>query len=686
VLISSLKNHQLQVKICLELTDSFAVLSVSDGIDALLGFKENDFLSEKVTLQSRIHAHDQDIAEYLFSKEINPASGSFNIRLRHADGRIRCIKGDYSKAINFSGDSIVLELILQDAKSLFQQQHDQTMMTNFKAMMENTDDYIYFKDRNHIVTGASQTLVALTNLSKHWSDLIGKTDYDIFPEEYADIYYSLEKQVFAGVSIAHEEQETLDNAGNKGWVDNRKYPIKNDDGEITGLFGIARDITKNKQIESELKIASIAFESKEGILATDANGIILRVNNAFTEITGYTAVEVVGSNPRLLKSTYHDADFYANLWKSIANKGFYEGEIWNRRKNGEIYPEQVCITAIKDNAGNVTNYVAIFTDISIRKATETRVNYLANHDRLTELPNRELFYDRFSQSISQARRKNEKIALLFLDLDGFKPVNDTYGHEAGDVVLKLVAKRLQASIRDVDTIARMGGDEFSIIINTLQHTLDAEIIAQKIICNIGEVIKLDAVSTCTIGISIGIAIYPDNGSELDILMSAADEAMYECKARGKNTYSVSKSPPYHLGSNELWIRPDEIPLLNVPIIDEQHLNIVSIINEINDSLKHGAPIEQLVQLLENLINYTNYHFKTEERLMYEFNYIEELEHKKAHEHLLNELTYLKTKFVQGGELVLLQKIKDWFALHIMSSDKPLADSIIKQNAMLLNKP
>lgn len=685
MLISSIKTHNLQANICLELTDSLTVLSVSDGVDALLGFKANDFLTEKVTVQSRIHANDQDIADHVFSKEINPASGSFNIRLRHADGRIRCIRGEYTKAINFSGDGIVLELLLKDAKSLFQQ-HDQTMMTNFKAMMENTNDYIYFKDRNHVVTGASQTLVALTNPSEHWTDLIGKTDYDIFPEEYADSYYNLEKQVFSGAHIAQEEQETLDKAGNKGWVDNRKYPIKNNDGEITGLFGIARDITKKKLIESELRIASIAFESKEGILATDSNGIILRVNNAFTEITGYTAVEVIGSNPRLLKSTYHDADFYANLWKSIANKGFFEGEIWNRRKNGEIYPEQVCITAVKDNAGNIANYVAIFTDISIRKATETRVNFLANHDRLTELPNRELFYDRLSQSISQARRKNEKVALLFLDLDGFKAVNDTYGHEAGDVVLKVVAKRLQASIRNVDTIARMGGDEFSIIINTLHNPLDAEIIAQKITHNIGEVIKLDAVSTCTIGISIGIAIYPDNGSELDVLMTAADAAMYECKSRGKNTYSVSKSTPHHLESNELWIRPDEIPFLDIPIIDEQHQNIVSIINEINDSLKHGAPIEQLVQLLENLISFTNFHFKTEERLMDEFNYIEVLEHKKTHEQLLNELSYLKTKFVQGGELVLLQKIKDWFALHIMNSDKPLANFIIQKNVELLKNP
>lgn len=685
-LMSLIKTKYQQTNICLALTSELAVLSVSDDIEALLGFTADDFLTEKITFQSFIHVHDQDIAQYLFSKEINPASGTFNIRLRHADGRIRCIKGQYTKTIDVAGKGIVLELLLQDAKSLWQQQGDQTMMVNFEAMMNNSDDYIYFKDSNHVFTGASETLVAITDPSEHWKDLIGKTDYDVFPEAFADVYYSLEKKVFSGMQVAHEVQETLDNDGNKGWVDNRKYPIKNDNGEIIGLFGIARDITKNILFESELKIAAIAFESKDGILVTDVNGTILRVNQSFTEITGYSAFEAIGNNPRLLKSTYHDTDFYVALWQRIANTGFYKGEVWNRRKNGQIYPEELTITAVKNNAGNITNYVATFRDISVRKATETRVSFLANYDRLTELPNRELYYDRLSQSISMARRKNEIIAVLFLDLDGFKPINDTYGHEAGDVVLKVVAKRLQASVRNIDTVARMGGDEFSIILNALQHPIDAEFIAQKIIHNIAEVIELNATTTCAIGISIGIAIYPENGSELDVLMNAADAVMYESKVAGKNTYTVSKLRNHQLASNDPWIRPDEIPLLGVPIIDEQHVKIVSIINEINDALKHRAQMEQLIQLLEDLISFTDYHFKTEERLMDEFNYLEDIEHKNGHEHLLNELSYLKTRFVQGGELVLLQKIKDWFAIHINCADKPLADFIIQQKTMLLNKP
>lgn len=241
-----LKNINTELRISLSLANPMEALFVSEGIDALLGYKADDFLTGKTTLQSRIHADDQDIAEMLYSKETKTASAKFNIRLRHADGRIRCIKGQYTKKVDNTGNGILLELLLQDAKSLWQQQGDQTMMANFKAMMENTNDYIYFKDRNHAFTGASQTLVAITDPSEHWTDLIGKTDYDVFPEEYADIYYRLEKQVFAGIHVAHEEQEYVGKDGNKGWVDNRKYPIRNDDGEIIGLFGIARDITEQK--------------------------------------------------------------------------------------------------------------------------------------------------------------------------------------------------------------------------------------------------------------------------------------------------------------------------------------------------------------------------------------------------------------------------------------------------------
>jgi len=200
-------NSSNKTRIHFALTTKPQVLLVTDGIQTLLGFSAQEFTKGHVSLQSRIHPDDQDIADALFASVIEMPSGTFNIRLRHADGRIRCVKGEYEKSRDDSGSAITLELLLQDAKSLPQSPDDQTMMLNFKAMMENTDDFIFFKDRNHVLTGASQTLVSITDSATHLSELLGKTDYDLFPEEYADIYYQLEKKVFAGLPVAQAVQE-----------------------------------------------------------------------------------------------------------------------------------------------------------------------------------------------------------------------------------------------------------------------------------------------------------------------------------------------------------------------------------------------------------------------------------------------------------------------------------------------
>ena len=659
---------------------------MSESVEVLLGFKADDFLTEKVSLQSRIHTQDQDIAEVLFSKNPSKISHTFNIRFRHADGRIRCIKAQYTKVKNQSGKGILLELLLQDAKSLWQQQGDQTMMANFKAMMENSDDYIYFKDRNHVFTGASQTLVAITEPSEHWTDLIGKTDYDVFPEEYADIYYELEKQVFSGIEVAHEEQETLDFQGNKGWVDNRKYPIKNAEGDIVGLFGIARDITDNKLAEEAVRASMELFrtifeQAPLGVaLINSYTGHIYEVNPKFASIAGRTQEEMAHID---WISITHPEDVQEDLDNMVRlNAMEIAGFSMDKRyihPDGNVVWISMTIAPLKEKDGNHKCHLCMIEDITERKANEFRVGFLANHDRLTELPNRELFYDRLSQAISQARRKNEGIALLFLDLDGFKPVNDAYGHEAGDVVLKVVAKRLQACVRNMDTVARMGGDEFAVILSALQSPLDAELVAQKIIQNIGEVIKLNTTTACVVGVSIGIAIYPDNGTEIDMLMHAADGAMYESKAAGKNTYTVSRLQHNPLDSNAPWINLAAIPRLGIQEIDDQHLKIVGMLNVLNDAIKHAKPLALVTQLLDDLIGFTDYHFKTEERLMHEYGYPAELEHQNIHEHLLHEIAYLKGQFEQGGELVFLQKLKDWFTIHITSADKPLADFIMAES-------
>jgi PAS domain S-box-containing protein len=296
----------IEARISIAIMGTLEILSLSNGIYNLLGFNTDDFLSGKISLQSRIHADDQDIADELFSPEINKISRTINFRLRHADGKIRCIKGQYTKIKN--DDSIVLDLLLQDAKSLWHPSNEHftqpSTMSNFKAMMDNTDDYIYFKDRNHVFNGASQALVEITESTQHWTEFLGLTDYDVFLETYADIYYSLEKQVFAGANVAHDIQETLLQDGSKGWVNNRKYPIKNDAGEIMGLFGIARDITESKLLTENLELRerhlqAILNSTSDCVKLVSRDGTLVSMNSA-----GLTLIEADCAEAVINRSVY----------------------------------------------------------------------------------------------------------------------------------------------------------------------------------------------------------------------------------------------------------------------------------------------------------------------------------------------------------------------------------------------
>ena len=254
-------------------------------------------------------------------------------------------------------------------------------------------------------------------------------------------------------------------------------------------------LTRLKQSEEGLRVAATAFESQDGVMIADANSVILRVNRAFTEITGYTAEEVVGQTPKLLKSGRHDAAFYGVMWDSIKRTGAWNGEIWNRRKNGEIYPERLAITAVKGNAGEVTHHVGTLHDITSRKAAEAEIKNLGFYDSLTGLPNRRLLLDRLKQALASSVRSGRKAALLFIDLDDFKTINDSLGHATGDLLLQHVAQRLTSCVREEDTVARLGGDEFVVMLEDLsKQTLEAaeqtEAIGEKILTTLNQPYQL----------------------------------------------------------------------------------------------------------------------------------------------------------------------------------------------------
>ncbi|MBE0469157.1 MAG: bacteriohemerythrin [Methyloprofundus sp.] len=307
---------------------------------------------------------------------------------------------------------------------------------------------------------------------------------------------------------------------------------------VIGVFAAARDITERKIAENELRIAATAFESQEGIMVTDANNIILRVNSAFTVITGYTSEEAVGQTPRLLNSGRQDSYFYAAMWDSIKQTGQWQGEIWNRRKNGEIYPEYLMITAVKDTNGRITNYVATITDITISKAASDEIKSLAFYDPLTQLPNRRLLLDRLNQAQAFSARSHQKGALLFLDLDHFKTLNDTLGHDVGDLLLQKVASRLSKCVREGDTVARLGGDEFVVLLenlseNILEAAAQTKLVGNKILASLNMPYQLNENPHYSTP-SIGATIFNDHEQSLDTVLKQADIAMYKAKESGRN--------------------------------------------------------------------------------------------------------------------------------------------------------
>ncbi len=330
--------------------------------------------------------------------------------------------------------------------------------------------------------------------------------------------------------------QTLD--GNYVWVkDSLSAIVENE--RVIKLRGLMIDITENKKIEQEQRIAATTFESQEGIVVTDADQIILRVNKAFTRLTGFEPDEVIGQTPDLLKSDRHSAQFYLEMELNLKNHNYWQGEIWNRHKSGAIIPEWLTITAVTDDQNQVTHYVGTFSDISKHKEDEERIQHLAFYDALTHLPNRSMFNDRVHQAVAASERHNQYAGILFIDLDNFKTVNDTMGHAVGDQLLIEVAKRLKQCVRTEDTLGRLGGDEFVVLLEDLTHDTNhaatlVETITRKILFAIKQTYHLNGHNHHSSS-SIGICLFKGNKLSVDEILRRADVAMYEAKQAGKNT-------------------------------------------------------------------------------------------------------------------------------------------------------
>ncbi len=360
--------------------------------------------------------------------------------------------------------------------------------------------------------------------------LVDKTDHDIY-------YFFKHKLLETGTALSCELR-MIKTGGAPFWVNLTAMAIPSSDG-TTALRIVISDITERKQNEERLQVATSVFSrASEGIMVTDARGLITEVNNSFTSITGYARAEVLGRNPRMLSSGRQSQAFYSNMWAELANNGHWCGEVWNRCKNGKDYAQLLSISAIRDNLGAVQSYIALFSDVTALKLHQQQLEKMAYYDVLTGLPNRVLHLDRLQQAMALVRRNGHLLAVVYIDLDGFKVINDCHGHAAGDQMLIAVAKHMQQSLREGDTLARIGGDEFAAVLANMENTAACLPLLERLLAAASQPLQLGD-QALQVSASLGVSYYPQSQDiEANQLLRQADQAMYLAKQAGKNRYQV----------------------------------------------------------------------------------------------------------------------------------------------------
>ena len=410
----------------------------------------------------------------------------------------------------------------------------QASETRFRDLSAMTSDWFWEQDEQFRFTYFSS---ALSPNFIPPAVSLGKTRWEL-PIELTPAQWAAHRAVLeTHQPFRHFEYCIRAEEGKEHWYSINGHPLFDPVGRFIGYRGTGQDITERKQVEITLRLAATVFENaREGVTITDTQERILRVNRAFCEMTGYSEDEAQGQTPRILQSGRHDRDFYAALWADLRANGHWRGEIWNRRKSGEVYPELLSISAVKDETGQITHYVAVFSDLSLIKASEQKAEFLAHYDPLTQLPNRRLLSTRLQHSINVARREGSAIALLMLDLDRFKNVNDSFGHQVGDELLQQVAERLTRRLRGADTLARLGGDEFALQLEGLAHPEDAARFAVEIIAALDQPWRLYNGAEVRMGASVGISLFPDHSQTAEELLQHADAALYRAKLEGRGSF------------------------------------------------------------------------------------------------------------------------------------------------------
>jgi diguanylate cyclase (GGDEF)-like protein/PAS domain S-box-containing protein len=446
-------------------------------------------------------------------------------------------------------ESEYLEFALKDNRRTRRQLQESEMRR--RAVFNQARQYMGILDLDGTLRDANRSALELIG-DPDPEEVIGKPFWNTPWWSHDPQLQERLRRAFADVATGRSsrfEATHPDADGSLHYIDFQLHPILDESGKLALALAEGGDVTDRHRIEEQRRLALRVFQSShDGILITDPRGIILDVNQAFCDLTGYSREEAVGHSAGLLDSGHHDKEFFRQMFDTIARQDHWLGEIWNRTKAGAISVVLMTISAVRDTAGELTHYVGVFTDITQKKESERRLEHLAHHDPLTDLPNRSLFRDRLRQAIRKAGRDDQPLALLFIDLDRFKEVNDRLGHVAGDQLLVEAARRIMACVRSSDTVARLGGDEFTVVLQGVEDRNAATGIAREVIEALAVPFELGQ-DTVSLSASIGIALCPDDAEDPDDLTDFADQAMYDAKALGRNRYSFyAGSPPQRNGA------------------------------------------------------------------------------------------------------------------------------------------
>ena len=516
---------------------------VSSAIEKILGFTADECLSDPFVWRRQLHADDRSrVIEELQIALSEQRDFTIESRVWHKDGatmRWMLMRGSWQRddtgRINeVIGSATDITALKETEKNLYERE------SLFRMVTTSAKDAIVIVDANGSITHWNPAAESMFGIPA--ADAIGNIAYRLLAPARHHLEYERILRQFVGDIRMRDMGRTLILSAMRS--DGTEFPVE---ASISGMeiqdcilvVAIIRDITERKNMEAGLRQASLVFESThDGVMITDQSARIVAVNRAFTDITGYSESEVLGRNPNILHSGRQSEDFYQAMWSSLRETGAWQGEIWNRRKNGEIYPEWLTISAAYDPADKPKYYVGVFTDITRIKRSEADLDRLAHYDPLTDLPNRRLIMSRLEHALEHAGRNGCRVAVLYLDIDNFKQVNDSLGHHMGDELLVAIAGRLKDRIRQTDSFGRLGGDEFLIVLEDIHDKKQAAKVAEDLLALLIDPITMSDGQDIFISTSIGISIYPDDNDTPMELMRNADTAMYAAKENGRNRFCL----------------------------------------------------------------------------------------------------------------------------------------------------